>query len=208
MVKTKTPAVVDTTAGTKAFALATTYKSELDPRLPAGIVENLAADLTTLGAAPFPTTAVVAEAPAPPSLAEAMTAATTLISALHDAVRGAGAKSEVRKVYGVSSKALSHEGKALIAGGEKIVTQAQADPTQALSLGILPADVITLVQALVDLRAAEALAKGTSGQGGGTTGKERRAAERRMREAVARISGAGVLAFATNATVRADFAAL
>ncbi len=61
MVKTKTPAVVDTTAGTKAFALATTYKSELDPRLPAGIVESLGADLTTLGAAPFPTTEVVAE---------------------------------------------------------------------------------------------------------------------------------------------------
>jgi hypothetical protein len=208
MVKTKTPAVVDTTAGTKAFALATTYKSELDPRLPAGIVESLAADLTTLGASPLSTNEAPVQTPAPPSLADAMTAVTTLLSALHDAVRGAGAKAEVRKLYGVSSKALSHEGKALIAGGEKMVTQAQADPTQALSLGILPADVVTLVQALADLRAAEALARGTSGQGAGTTGKERRAAERRMREAVARISGAGVLAFATNATVRAEFAAL
>ena len=208
MVKVKTPAAIDTTAGTNAFALATRYKAELDPRLPPGIVANLAADLTTLGASPLPTAEAVAEAPAPPSLAEAMTVATTLISAIHDAVRGAGAKSEVRKAYGVSGKTASKEGKALIAGGEKIVTQAQADPTQALSLGILPADVIALVQALADLTAAEALARGKSGQGGGTTGKERQAAERRMREAVARISGAGVLAFATNATVRAEFAAL
>lgn len=204
----KTPAAVDTTAGTKAFALATSYKVELDPRLPAGTLANLAADLTTLGAAPIPTTEPPVSAPAPPSLAEAMTAATTLISAIHDAVRGAGAKSEVRKAYGASGKTASKEGKALIADGEKIVTQAQADPTQALSLGILPADVIALAQALADLMAAEALARGKSAQGGGTTGKERHAAARRMREAVARISGVGVLAFATNAAVRAEFAAL
>jgi hypothetical protein len=207
MVKTKIFAAVDTTAGTKAFALATTYKIELDPRLPTGTVESLVADLTTLGASPLRTTEVVADAPPPPSLADAMTAATTLISAVHEAVRGAGAKSEVRKAYGASAKAASKEGKALIASGEKIVTQAKADPTQALSLGILPADVIALGHALADLMAAESLAKGTSAQGG-TTGKERHAAEKRIREAVARIAGAGALAFATNATVRAEFAAL
>ena len=42
----------------------------------------------------------------------------------------------------------------------------------------------------------------------GVTSKERRAAETRIHEAVARISGAGVLAFATNPAVRAEFAAL
>ena len=110
----------------------------------------------------------------------------------------------MRKAYGASSKTPSKEASALVADGQKIVTRAQADPSEALSLGILPTDVAALVQALADVTAAEAAAKGHAG----TTGKERRAAEARMHEAVARISGAGVLAFATNATVRAEFAAL
>jgi hypothetical protein len=72
----------------------------------------------------------------------------------------------------------------------------------------LPADVAALAQALTDVTAAETRAMGTSGGAGGTTGKERHTAEARMHDAAARISGAGVLAFATNPAVRAEFAAL
>jgi len=206
MAKPKTPVVVDTTAGTKAYALAAQYKAELDPRLPAGTVANLAADLTTLGADPLPTPPPpTPPVTPPPTLAEAMATAVTLITAVHAAIRGAQAKPEVRKAYGASGKTPSKEASALVADGEKIVTQAQANPSQALTLGILPADVAALVQALSDLTTAEALAKGPSGA---VTGKERRAAEARMHDAVARISGAGALAFATNAAVRAEFAAL
>jgi hypothetical protein len=210
MAKAKTPAVVDTSAGTKAYALAGQYQAALDPRLPAGTVANLAADLATLGADPLPTPPPGQTPPAtpPPSLAEAMATAVTLITALHEAIRGAQPKADVRKAYGASSKTPTKEAKALLADGEKIVTQAQANPSQALSLGILPTDVAALVQALSDLTVAENLAKGKSGGAGGSTGKERHAAEVRMHEAVARISGVGVLAFATNAAVRAEFAAL
>jgi hypothetical protein len=207
MAKAKTTATIDTTAGTKAYALALQYHAELEPRLPLGIVANLAADLTTLGAAPTPPPAPTPPAQPPPSLAEAMITAVTLISAVHEAIRGAQVKPSVRKAYGVSNKAPGEEAKAVIASGEKIVSQAHANPTEALSLGILPSDVTALVQALADLTAAETLAKGKAGQGS-TTGKERHAAEGRMHEAVARIGGAGVLAFATNAAVRAEFAAL
>src|SRR5262249_24039402 len=143
-----------------------------------------------------------------PSLAEAMATAVTLISAIHEALRSLQGKPSVRKLYGVSGKTPTQKAKAVIASGEKIVSRAQANPTEALSLGILPADVAALIEALATLTEAEALAKGKSGQGGATTGKERRAAEVRMREAVARISGAGILSFATNAEVRAEFAAL
>jgi hypothetical protein len=205
MAKTKT--TIDTTAGTKAYALAVQYHAELEPRLPVGTVANLAADLTTLGASPTPPPVPTTPAQPPTSLAKAMTTAVTLISAVHEAIRGAQAEASVRKAYGVSSKSPGQEAKAVLASGEKIVAQAHANPTEALSLGILPSDVTALVQALAELTAAEALAKEEAGNGG-ATGKERHAAETRMHEAVARIGGAGVLAFATQAAVRAEFSAL
>jgi hypothetical protein len=97
------------------------------------------------------------------------------------------------------------EAAALIARGEKIITQARANPTEALSLGILPSDVLAIDQALEDLKAAEAFAKGKWDK---PTTKQVHAAEARMHNTVARISGAGILAFATNAAVREAFAAL
>lgn len=205
MAKAKTPAAIDTSAGTTAYNLAVLHKAELDPRLPSGTVANLAADLTTLGANPTPAPSTPA-APPPPPLAQALAAAVTLMTAIHAAVAGAKPKSDVRKAYGASSKTPAKEAKVVVADGQKIVTRAQANPTEALSLGILPSDVAALSQALADLSAAETAAMG--GAAAGSTGKERRAAETRMHEAVARIGGAGVLAFATNAAVRADFAAL
>jgi hypothetical protein len=60
-------------------------------------------------------------------------------------------------------------------------------------------------EAAIDPAASAAM--GTGGKATGTA-KERHAAEVRMHEAVARIAGVGALAFATNATVRAQFAAL
>jgi hypothetical protein len=111
----------------------------------------------------------------------------------------------VRKTYRVSGSAPGQQVKGLVARGEKIVTQAHANPTEALSLGILPSDVMAIAQTLTELKAAEAFAKGKWGQ---PTRKEKRAAEVRMLEAVTRISGAGVMAFATNPEVREEFAAL
>jgi hypothetical protein len=213
MGKTKIPAPVDTTAGTAMYKLAVLHEADLDPRLPAGTIAGLAASLTTLGANPNPAPAPTPSTPAtpapatPPTLADAAAQVVTLVSAVHDALQGARATPDVRKAYGVSGKTPTKEASALFKDGGKIVAAAQADPAEALSYGILPADVTALSQALGQLTAAETAAKGGAAAAG-TTGKERRAAETAMHEAVARIAGAGVLAFATNAAVRAQFAAL
>lgn len=210
MGKTKAPTPVDTEAGTAAYNLAVLHKTAIDSRLPLGTVGNLAVDLTTLGADPTPAPAPTQTPPAaaPPTLAEAMASAVTLITAIHGSIRGAKPKPEVRKAYGATGKTPSKEASAILADGQKIVTRAQADPTEALSLGILPADVTALAQILAELTKAETLAKGKFAAAGGVTGKQRHAAVARMHDAVARISGVGVLAFATNAAVRAEFAAL
>jgi hypothetical protein len=211
MAKTKTPAPIDTTLGTAAYDLAVNYATALDPRLPAGMIATLGADLTTLGAAPAalapanPPAAPAAPAVTPPTLAEAVASATALITAIHAAILGAKPKAAVRKAYRVSTKAAKAP-KFVIEDGTAIVTEAQADPTGALALGILPGDVTALAAAIAAVQAAEVVVKGATG--GGATGKERHAAEVRMHEAVARIAGAGALAFATNAAVRAQFAAL
>lgn len=205
--KTATP--IDTSAGQAAYALAVPHRAALDPRLPAGMIDTLGADLETLGvvlpAAPGPA-GTPAPAPAAPSLPVAVEKLFNQVSAIHEAVAGAKATPAVRKAYGAGSKAQGKEVKPLLAAADKIVTEATASPSEALALGILPADVAALTQAVADVNAAEASAAAAGTKG--PTAKERRAAETRMHEATARIAGAGALAFAQDAATRAKFEAL
>jgi len=218
---------VDTTAGKTAYSLATTYSTELAPRLPADLVSTLAADLKTLGVVLDPAPAgavnqtsssgqilgapqigehkpaVPAPSPPPPPFAEAMAKALGWITAVRAALHGAGAKAALRRAYGVSGSRVPKDADAVVATGEKIVERAKANPSEALACGILPDDVTALVTAMAELTAAEEAAKATSGAG--LTGKETRVVAARIGEAVARIGGAGVLAFANNTAVRAEF---
>lgn len=203
----KTPATVDTLAGTAAYTLAIEHKPQIEPRLPAGTLDNLAADLTKLGAPPGPPQVPPLAPLSPPSLAEAMSAMVILLTAFHEAILGAKAKPAVRKAYGVSSKTPTKDAKAVLAAGQTILTRAQAHPSEALSLGILPEDIVSLQAAIADLEAAEMVAKGSTAKAG-ATGKQKHAATARMHEAVTRIAGAGALAFATNPAVRMQFEAL
>jgi hypothetical protein len=203
MAPAKSQAPVDTTAGTRAYLLAFAHEAVLGPRLPSGFLATLAADLTTLGADPRPRDPAVS--PAPP-LADALGAATALVTAIHAAVRGASAKPDVRKAYGVKAKGGSLEAAEVLAVGEKILARAQDNPTEALSLGILPGDLAELRLALADVRVAEEAAR--TAQAGALSGKERRAAEARVKDAVARLAGVGALAFAREPALRAEFAAL
>src|ERR1700734_3559145 len=99
---TKTPTPIDTSAGTAAYALAILHQADIQPRLPAGTLTGLAADLTLLGAAPASTTAPTpvtppaAPAPTPPSLVDATASAVALITAIHAAVVGAAPSATVR----------------------------------------------------------------------------------------------------------------
>lgn len=212
MGNTTTAATIDTSAGTAAYTLAKAHQADVEPRLPAFALANLAADLKLLGADPNPPAAPAPgptpAAPAPPSLAEAMATTLSLVSAFHEAVRGARPGAAVRKAYGVSEKA-TKETKAILAEAEKILSRAQAEPAEALSLGILPADTAALATAISDMTAAQAAAKAAGVSGKSTpTAKDLHAAEVRMHEAIARIAGAGTLAFARNPAVRAQFEAL
>src|SRR5690242_9300518 len=99
------PAPVDTSKGTAAYKLLVQYKADVEPRLPAGTLADLVADLTLLGANPSPAPPSPSPSPGPPpppppTLAEAMAGAIDLISGIHEAIQGAHAKADVRKAYG------------------------------------------------------------------------------------------------------------
>src|SRR6185437_15504241 len=101
-------APVDTSGGQAAYALAIQHRAVLDPRLPAGTIDDLAIDLTTLGAPPAPSATPAPgapAAPAAPSLADALHSTEALVSAIHEAVLAAKPKPDVRKAYGAGSKA-------------------------------------------------------------------------------------------------------
>jgi hypothetical protein len=213
MAKKKAAPVVNTTTGSAAYALAVQYEAQIGPRLPASMIPNLAADLTTLGAPPAPATPPATTPPAtpatpPPTLAQALTTAANLVSAIRESILGSKAKQAVRTAYGISSRGAPEEAKAVLATAGKIVAQATEDASQAMALGILPADVTALQAAITALEAAQAAAETSAGKVSGTTGAQRRAAEARMHEATAKIAGVGTLAFAANTTVRAQFEAL
>ncbi len=211
--KAAASAVVDTSAGSKAYALAVQNRAQVEPRLPQGMIDELGADLTTLGAPPAQASVAPAAsapaAPAAPTLEQALATTASLVSGVHEAISGAKAKPDVRKAYGVSSRGAPVELKAVVAAGEKIAARATENPAEALGLGILPADVTALQAALTALGEAEAAAKAKGASAGGAaTAKAKKAAESRMHEATARIAGVGVLAFAQSAAVRAEFEAL
>ena len=108
----KTPAPIDTSLGTAAYQLAVAHQADLSPRLPAGTITDLAADLTLLGASPNPPpppAAGAAPPPPPPTLAELVADAVAITSGIHDAIHGAKATAAVRKAYGVSSNVATTE---------------------------------------------------------------------------------------------------
>ena len=113
----------------------------------------------------------------------------------------------MRKEYGAGSHAAGKEVKEVLAMAGKIVARATAQPSEALTLGILPADVAALQQAILELNAAETAAHGTTATSK-TTSAIKRAATTRMDQAVVRIAGAGALAFALVPDTRARFEAL
>jgi hypothetical protein len=128
----------------------------------------------------------------------------SLVTAVHAAVAGAGATQAIRRAYGVPREGTALDAPGTRAAAGKILQRAAAEPAEALSLGILAADVASLDQAMKALTAAAPEA----GPPRRPTLAQKRTAAARMHAMVARIAGAGVLAFAGEPETRTAFAAL
>jgi hypothetical protein len=197
-----------TQLGLKAYSLAATYTVELTPRLAAGLLTTLQSNLTSLGVVvPAAIEAKGGAKQATAAQGTALEAAYQSVTAVRLAVGRMMPTADVRKAYGVGTKTSPKVVKDVVAALQTIVDRATANPAEALTFGILPADVTAYTAQIAALKAADQ-AQEAARAGAPLATKERNSTARQILAAVDSIVGAGVLQFANNPTVRANFEAL
>lgn len=194
--------------GLTAHALATKHQPELEPRLPNGCLVALAADLSILGAhVPGAKEAHATAQAATVSQDAALASGHALVTAIRTAVARSGASLDVQKAYGVGVKVSPKVVKDVKLAIGLILKRAAAEPAEAKDVGILPKDVTALNAAAAAITDADDAQEKQRAAAPLST-KERNATARRILAAVDRIVGAGVIEFAQNPTLRAQFEAL
>lgn len=192
----------------KALNLASAHKSALEPRLPAGTLDGLTADLQKLGVE-LPGTLVIRSTAttATKSQNEALSQGYSLVTAIRTAVQRRGATADVRAAYGVGAKTSEKVVKQVVAAITLILERAADQPGEAAALGILQKDL----EALAEDRAAISSADGAQEAkraGAPVATKERNRTASRILGAVDVIVAAGVVEFAKDEDVRGEFEAL
>ena len=195
--------------GLKASALLDTHTVQVTPRLPAGHGEYLKERLTRLGAA-VPTQKAVRQQ-AKQSGGEqlqAMTQLRLLLSAIRDAVKNdSDATTQDKKEYGVGQRLDPKSTNGLLAAAQSVLKVAREKPARAQLLSILPDDV-TKLDALHVAAVAADKKEDQQRAAAPLSTKQRNEFSRNVSDAVKKIAGAGILAFALDEAIRADFEAL
>jgi hypothetical protein len=197
-----------TQSGLKALALAEKHHDALVPRLPAGTLDGLTADLSKLGAA-VPGALVMRSTAKTATVGqnEALAAGYALVTGIRTAVQRRGASAEVRKAYGVGAKINPKVVKQVAAAITLILNRAGAMPGEAAALGILQKDLVALIEDLTAITNADG-AQEAKRAGAPEATKERNRTANRILGAVDVIVSAGVLEFAKDGEVRGAFEAL
>lgn len=194
--------------GLKAHNLAGAHQAALEPRLPSGLLDGLAADLTKLGGDVPGAQATRAEArAATASQDEALAQGYALVTAIRTAVQRSGASKDVRVAYGVGVKTSARVVKQVKAAILQIVERANSHPAEASALGILSKDVTALEDDLATITSADD-SQEQRRAGAPQSTKERNRTANRILGAVDRVVAAGVVEFAKAPETRAEFEAL
>jgi hypothetical protein len=187
----------DYRAGLKAYELAQEFKTEIEPRLPAGLLEGLKEDVSTLGSiAGEGKTKVVEIKGFTGSQNQAISGAGEWAASVREALKRGKAPKDVQKAAGVGSKFHSTVDSA--AASANSVLLAYEKYTGAFrDAGVLPDDIAegkVLVAAIssAEMTQETAIAKKTAS----TTG--RKSLRIRVEDAVDRIRGAGIMQFRKN----------
>ncbi|MGV3625237.1 MAG: hypothetical protein ACO1OB_30780 [Archangium sp.] len=198
-----------TQRGLKALALAARHAAVLDARLPAGHVAALQANLTQLGAAVPDQKAVRADAQqASQSQKETFKKLVALLTALRTSVKhDEDANDADKKAWGVGIKLDVESPKRTLAAAQSVLKVAKAKPERAAQLSVFPDDIAKL-EALHAAAVAADDEENVKRATAPLSTKARNALQKSVIAAVKKIAGAGVVAFALDATVRADFEAL
>jgi hypothetical protein len=194
--------------GRKASNLAVLHQVALTPRLPPGALPALMADLDALAVAIPVARQVRAEA----LVATAAQTATlddgyAHVKAVRTAVKKCGAPKDVQRAYGVGQNSDPRLVRDVKAALNQILDRAAEHPEEAAGFGLVSQDLAAMAlahQAITDADRTQDHKQVTAPQ---STQARNRAANRILK-AVARIAGAGGLAFAGDPELLAAFSAL
>lgn len=181
--------------GRGALALALEQRVALEPRLPAGLLDGLAADLDAFDGKR--TAAVIAsEALRAATRTQNAAARTALdfLSATRGAVARNGASAAERAAFGLSLRPNANKIATVVAGLDAFVDGATRFPDVARDCGLLPADLDQARALRTALSTADADQE-TRKQTRKAPTAERVALQRRIEKAVDAIAAAGAVAF-------------
>jgi len=194
--------------GREALSLAEEFKSQLEPRLGAGVLDGLKCDLDAFdGKRSDASNAVGMLKLATREQEEAVAHAVALLSAARRAVVRAGANVAQRQAFGTTKKYDPSKVSSIVAALDTLISGAAKYPELTRSAGVLSADLDS-ARALRD----GLIAADQSQEAMKSTRKEptlqRNSAQKRIEAAVDAIVNAGRLAFTTQPATSARFASL
>lgn len=195
--------------GLKALGLLAKHEPILTPRLPSGHKAYLEDNLRQLGVA-IPTQKAAKAKAKQLSVAQrdAFDKLFAMLSALRQSVKAdPDSTPQDRKEYGVGVKLDPRNVKATLAASQSVLEVVREKPGRAQILGILPADVSTLEALHQAAKAADDAEDSTRASAPLST-KARNALAQNVEAAVKKIGGTGVLAFALEPQIRAEFEVL
>ena len=198
----------DYRSGLKAYELAQEFKAQLDPRLPAGLLEGLKEDLAAISM-------IEGEAGAEVDEIKGYTGTQNqhcrkgveFASAVREALKRGKASSDVLKAAGVGGRMNEGKVSSVVAGVAAIVKAYEKFPEEFRRAGVLPADIEAAGRILVSLNAADMTQETAKVTKTGST-SARNTLRKRVEAAVDTIRGAGIMEFRDNKSTAARFAAL
>jgi hypothetical protein len=195
--------------GNKALALVERHREAVEPRLPAGLLAGLEEDLGSL----TERRAAAKQARSRSKLAtvtqnQLLTEIVDIISAVQGAARRRNdLKAAQKRGYGVGVDYSRRSVASVSAVGATILDRAAKDPDEARDLGLFDDQVAALRDLLSKLNVQDKAQQKLIAEKPLTTAARNRATWR-VYAAIQRVAGAGVIAFAQNASLRAPFDAL
>lgn len=197
-----------TQVGLKAYNLATTFPTQLAGRLAPTLLPALSTDLLSLGiAVPAVKTAHGTATAATATQNSSLDTGYQMASAGRLTVKQSTSDVGIRKGYGVGHKMSKLLVKDVKDGLQTLINRATGNVAEATGFGILPADVTRYQNQIIAIDAADQ-AQEKARAGAPKTTKDRNVTANRIIAAVRKIAGAGVVAFDTSPTERAQFESL
>ncbi len=199
---------VITQLGLRAYQLTQQYSTQLAGRLSATLVSTLQTDLTSLDVViPAVLGAKAGSKQSTVAQNDALATAYSYITAVRHSVARAQPAAAVKTGYGVGARTNKLIVKDVVNALQGIVTRATANAAEAQGFGVTTADVALFTAQIAAVKAADH-SQETARANAPLSTQQRNIVLRRILSAVDAISGAGVIAFATDPTVRPSFEAL